>query len=189
MRGPVFALSLWAILYHRIRVEVPWTRICLYGDCLNGDLGHGFCLNGDFGGFLGFGGWETAVVSGQWSVVSGRWAVGSGWRDGEAPRAGVRWIAGEGAHKGRNCRGVAGEGRGVGGEQGHPFGQQWFAVSGGAESQGRGEGARETEGEERVKASNPLNPGTRFSWQPQMWTAPLGQFGAYASYWERTFRR
>ncbi len=54
---------------------------------------------------------------------SGQWSVVSGWRDGEAPLVGVRWIAGEGAHKGRPYRVFAGEGRGVGGEQGHPFGQ------------------------------------------------------------------
>ncbi len=85
---------------------------------------------------------------------------------------------GLGAHKGRPYGRFAERGRGAWREQGQPFGQPLFAVSGGAESQAREEGARETAGEGRVKASNPLNPGTRFSWQPQMWTAPLGQLGA-----------
>ena len=52
---------------------------------------------------------------------------------------------------------------------------QW-SVGGGAESQAREEGARETAGEGRAKASSPLNPGTRFCWQPQIWIVHCGQF-------------
>ncbi len=129
MRGPVFALSLWAILYHRIRVEVPWTRICLNGDCLNGDLGHGFCLNGDLGGFLGFGdgrlqwsvvGGQWSVVSGQWSVVSGQWSVVSG----QWSVVGGQWVAGRG--------GAAGGGT-VDRRGGRPLGTPLQGVCGGRE--------------------------------------------------------
>ena len=44
----------------------------------------------------------------------GQWSVVRGWRDGEAPRAGIGEADGEGAHKGRPYRGFAREGRGGG---------------------------------------------------------------------------
>ena len=51
-------------------------------------------------------------------------------------------------------------------------GSKWWGEASGAGGGGRGHG------ELQGRTSNPLNPGTCFSWQPQKWSAPLPSSGS-----------